>query len=339
MNELWKEICFILKDIPSSCNEELYEQKIIQILEKLGWSRFKKEIILRKSYQLGSSRTIIPDIIIKSLDNDESFVIEIKRPSVNIENESYKMQLFSYMRQLKLEYGLLIGNKIQIYYDGKLKTGENPVLLKSIEISDNNIDNLLLIDLFHKQSFSYQNLNAFSKKELEKITSEKYQKELHTILISNEYKEQIKQLIINNLEQQWDKEIIKNTLEQLSISIQEKNTNNNLNINTPTIQDNTQNNIKIGQFVKNNLNIIKSYCESNNKELSNLLSKDYSKETFGINYPFMKEVTENAPKEDRYWKNPKLKINNKYYVITSEWFDKNKQQFNNYLSKVAKIKS
>ena len=124
--------------------------------------------------------------------------------------------------------------------------------------------------------------------------------------------------------------------EQLSISIQSKNNDDNLNINTAIIQENTQNDIAIGQYVRNNLNIIKSFCESNNEELTNLLSSEYTHKTFGIStYSFMKEVEENAPKQDKYWKNPKLKINNKYYVVTSEWFERNRQQFNNYLSKVA----
>ena len=41
MNELWEEICFILRDIPASSNEDVYEQKIIQSLEKIDWSRFQ----------------------------------------------------------------------------------------------------------------------------------------------------------------------------------------------------------------------------------------------------------------------------------------------------------
>ena len=158
------------------------------------------------------------------------------------------------------------------------------------------------------------------------------------MLISNEYKEQIKQLIINDLEQKWDKEIIKNILEQLSISIQSKNNEDNLNVNTIIIQKHTQNDIAIGQYVRNNLNIIKSFCESDNGELINLLSAEYTHETFGISiYSFMKEVDENAPKQDRYWKKPKLKINNKYYVVISEWYPRHRKQFNHYLSKIDGI--
>jgi len=55
VNELWQEICFLLHDrISPSISEEMYEQKTIQSIEKLGWSQFHKEIILKQSYQLGS---------------------------------------------------------------------------------------------------------------------------------------------------------------------------------------------------------------------------------------------------------------------------------------------
>jgi hypothetical protein len=50
----------------------------------------------------------VPDIIL-SLHNNQSFVIEVKKPSADIDNFSHKNQLISYMRQLKLEHGVLIG--------------------------------------------------------------------------------------------------------------------------------------------------------------------------------------------------------------------------------------
>jgi hypothetical protein len=36
MSGLWQEVCFILHDISQTSSEELYEQKVIQSLEKLG---------------------------------------------------------------------------------------------------------------------------------------------------------------------------------------------------------------------------------------------------------------------------------------------------------------
>ena len=179
MDELWQEICFILHgSISTSISEEMYEQKIIQSLEKLGWSYFRKEIIVKQNYQLGSVGRIIPDIIVKLLDNNESFVIEVKKPSADIENSSHKNQLFSYMRHLKLEFGILIGSKIQIYYDGKSNPTEEPILLKGIDFLNSNKDGLLFIELFQKKSFSYQKLEIFCRTKSQRACNKISSKEI-----------------------------------------------------------------------------------------------------------------------------------------------------------------
>lgn len=331
MNEIWKEICFILQDISPSSNEELYEQKIIQSLEKLGWNRFRKEIILKQSSQLGSAGTIIPDIIVKSLENDESFVIEVKRPSVDIENQSHKNQLFSYMRQLKLEHGLLFGNKIQIYYDGKSNPTEDPILLKSIAISELNKDGLLFIDLFQKQSFSYLQLENFAVKLLKELTASSHRGKLRETLLSSDYKSKIQQFITDDLEQNWDKETVKTVLSQLSVSICPKNeTTNTVITSIPAVHTG----MRIGQLVKSNINLIIANCKNYENELSNLKSLAYSKNTFNINFPLFKKVSPYSPKQDKYWKDKYL-INNEYYVVTSEWYKGSIPPFKAYIAKIS----
>ena len=47
MNEMdkWNELCFILSEsINSNISEQLYEPKVIQAFEKLGWSQYKVRI-------------------------------------------------------------------------------------------------------------------------------------------------------------------------------------------------------------------------------------------------------------------------------------------------------
>lgn len=332
MNELWQEICFILHDISMSSSEELYEQKIIQSLEKLGWSRFRKEIILKQSHQLGCAGTIIPDIIVKSFDTNESFVIEVKKPSADIENTSHQKQLFSYMRQLRLQYGLLIGSKIQIYYDGDLNKTENPILLKSVDITESNEDGSLFIQLFQKESFSYLQLNDFAEKTVKQLESESHKKKLRNLLLSNDYQKEIQQFITDNLRQNWDEDTIKTVLSELSISIHLKDA-------TPPRADPVspapiQQGIKIGQLVRASMNQIIAYCKNSEKELSNLKSETYSKTTFDINYPFFKEVNSTDPKQERYWKDKYL-INDKYYVVTSEWFKGSLPLLKAYLTKIT----
>ncbi len=286
MNELWKEICFTLNDIPNSCNEDVYEQKIIQVLALLGWSSVKEEIILRKSYQLGSSGTIIPDIIVKSLDKNESFVIEVKKPSLDVENESHKNQLFSYMRQLKLEYGLLIGNKIQVYYDSKNNTEEYPVLVQSIEILNNNEKNLVFINLFKKELFSYETLEKFAKKRLEELASKNHQKKLFEKLISNEYKNKLEEFIINDLQENWDIKTITDTMNKLSISILEKKEN----ISSTNIANN---NVKTRNlnYTRNKKDKFEEWLIQNGKKQTT--AKQYSGAINSISKHYLEETSQN----------------------------------------------
>lgn len=330
MAELWQEICFFLHDsISPSISEALYEQKIIQSLEKLGWSQFRREIILKQSSQLGSTNRIIPDIIVKNLDTKESFVIEVKKPSADIENSSHKNQLFSYMRQLKLEFGLLIGNKIQIYYDGK--STEEPILLKTIEFSDSNKDGFLFVELFHIKSFSYSNLEIFTKKRIKEITTKNYQKKLKKMLLSSEYQQKIYQFITDDLQQNWDIETVNNVLKELSISIL---TTSNISPTPIQTVEPIPSDMKIGELVRSSMSIISAICEHSPNEISNLESATYSKAKFDINYPFLQKVSPDAPKQDRYWKD-KYKINTEYYVVTSEWFKGSIPLFKAYIERMS----
>ena len=340
MNELWEEICFILRDIPASSNEDVYEQKIIQSLEKIDWSRFQQEIILKQNIQLGSAGEIIPDIVVK-LSGKNAFVIEVKKPSVDVENSSHKNQLFSYMRQLKLANGLLIGNKIQIYYDGQLNKAEEPILLKSIEIDKEDKNGLSFIKLFQKSTFSHQKLEKFAEEILKEITAESHKEKLHNLLLSSDYQSKIQQFIVNDLQQNWDSETIEDVLEQLSISISPKNepiksipkplpSSYHSEINPSQLSSEY---IKIGELVRKHIEEIIKFCSKSDEELQNLQNKGYSKQIFKINYPFFKKTTLTEIKPRRYWKR-KYKVNNEYYFVTSEWYKESINLFKEYITKI-----
>jgi hypothetical protein len=337
MNELWQEICFTLQDIPQHSNESYYEQKIIQSLEKLGWSRFKNEIVLKKNIQIGSSGRIIPDIIVKSLENNKSFVIEVKKPSVDVENKSHKRQLFSYMRQLKLANGLLIGNKIQIYYDGvhNYNVSKAPILLKSIEISELDKNGTLLIDLFHKNSFSYDNLDYFAKKTIKEISIKRDKEKLYNLLLSSEYKDKVLQFISNDLQQNWNSDTIDNVLTQLSLSINRKNTELLQSVPTATNLNPLHYNqaeVIIGKLVQSYISTILNLGAN---EIEKLKNKEYSKSTFNINYPFLQKVTSNEPvsNKERYYVKQHT-VNNYCYVVCSEWFKGSIPLFKAYIAKM-----
>lgn len=218
--ELWHEICFILHANKfGSISEEMYEQKIILSLEKMGWSQFRREIILKQNIQLGSVGTIIPDLIIKSLVENISFVIEVKKPDVNVDGNSFQKQLFSYMRQLKLAYGLLIGSKIQIYYDGNLNKTENPILLNSIEIVESDRNGFDFIRLFSKENFNYENIESYAENRIKEISKKNKYDELLKILTSPEYRQKLEQLITEDLREQWGDDLIEKVFNNIDFSI------------------------------------------------------------------------------------------------------------------------
>ena len=96
--------------------------------------------------------------------------------------------------------------------------------------------------------------------------------------------------------------------------------------------------MKIGQLVRASMDQVIAFCEKSEKELLNLKSPIFSKQTFNINYPFLKKITSNAPKQDRYWKNKYL-INGEYYVVTSEWYKGSLPLFKAYLAKIKRHKN
>jgi len=90
--------------------------------------------------------------------------------------------------------------------------------------------------------------------------------------------------------------------------------------------------MKIGQLVKVHIKEIFKHCDiTDHGELDRLIDKTYSKITFGINYPFCTEVASISPEDSkRYWTNRYL-VQGKTVRVSSQWFDKNKHQYTQYL--------
>lgn len=93
-------------------------------------------------------------------------------------------------------------------------------------------------------------------------------------------------------------------------------------------------NMKIGQLVKLHIKKILYYCDTyDHGELPRLMDPAYSKETFGINFPFCTEVSEIPTEQSmRYWTTSYF-VRGKTVRVSSQWFDKNKVSFIQYLLK------
>lgn len=96
---------------------------------------------------------------------------------------------------------------------------------------------------------------------------------------------------------------------------------------------------KVGKYVRLSMRELsnKQYKFSQN-ELSAMLSKKWSKDELGLDYPLLKQFREGVAiaeqiKEGsygRYWKEI-FEFNNKKFLVTSQWFDRHRENFEKWL--------
>lgn len=219
--EKWNEINFLLSEnIKTDISENDFENNIIQALRVLDWKEYLGDFDIRPSFHIGASNRIIPDFVIKS-DSSKLFVVEIKQPNIPL-TSSFQKQLFSYMRILKLEYGILIGQSIQIFYDGDLIKQEDPILLENIKFERNSEKGEKFIELFSKNEFSINTLNKFTLKSIEKINKKEDFKLLTKKILSPEFNDKIYNLIKQEYISDYDGELIDSVLNEIDFNIYKK---------------------------------------------------------------------------------------------------------------------
>jgi len=222
--EKWNELCFLLSEnIEKNISEAAFEQNVIFALRVLGWKEFSGDFDIRPSYQIGASNKITPDFVVKSSDKQKLFVVEIKQPSIPLTTR-FQQQLFSYMRQLKLEYGLLVGEGIQIFYDGNLSKQDDPVLLETIKFERDSKSGENFVELFSKENFSFKVLQEFTSKSLKDINRKANFKSLVDRITSDSFKQNIFSLIKQELLNEYDGELIDSVFEELEIDIKQNTT-------------------------------------------------------------------------------------------------------------------
>lgn len=240
--EKWNELCFILSEsINQNLSEQLYELKVIQAFEKLEWSQFRKEISVQENIQYGSTNRIYPDLILKNHNNIPQLVIEIKRPSEDLDNQSYINQLDTYMRMLRLDIGVLIGNKIRIFVSGRYLNQNEPILIDDIDFSRNNELGLKFTQVFNKNIFSKDHLKDYIDEKLNKIRSIQDVKRLKEEILSPLFKTDLKEIINQHFIQKYTPLTIEKVMDEIEISIHDKLYSKPIHISQPYASSNSIN--------------------------------------------------------------------------------------------------
>jgi len=158
--EVWNDICFHVDRCRYDVEDDF--QKTVEFLfEKLSWSMRKGEIVPKMPVHFGAKRKGFPDIVIRH--NEENvYVIELKRANQDAKVD-HENQLRSYMRQLKLHYGVLIGKSLQVYYE--LPSGNDPAKkVCETPFEEDSEIGIEFIEVLSKMGFSLERFGAFCEK-------------------------------------------------------------------------------------------------------------------------------------------------------------------------------
>ena len=222
--EMWAEICFLLSEgLPPNFSESLFEQRVLLVLEKLGWSQFRKQIELHPSLPIGRQATIEPDIVMLDEQGRRRIVVEVKRPAEPIEETRYTQQLTSYMRQTKAQYGLLVGSEVRIYYDGPGNPSPDPLLLESIQFQHDSRKGVDFVSFLERAQFLAGKHEEYAKRRIDEYDERQKREELKCTLVSDSTKSRIYDFLKNEFST-YGEVVIERVLSEIEISLSSKET-------------------------------------------------------------------------------------------------------------------
>jgi hypothetical protein len=288
--------------------------------EFLGYSRLEGEIERHRNIQIGSTERVIADIIIKD-GNTDLFVVELKQHNLPYV-KSMETQLISYLKQLRNNTGILICSKIYIFdYDYSKNDDEQD--RAEIEFKPDNPDGIMFIDLLCKSTYNNTAVKEFVRRQIE---SAKKAELIEAELTS----ELIRELLRDYFTDKYGAAEFEQVIKGFNITVAPKNA-----IFVPTygyakaVMSNTTNDrissnetfseLKIGKIAQTLLREILESGKVDNLELSSMLTKDYSKSVFGIDFPLLVPADEKFDSV-RYYSKP-LTIHGKQYRLCSQWFE------------------
>ena len=152
MKNTWNIIC---KDILDKKRKQATEKEYQDLIcahfrYLLGWH--SERIETQHQLRVGSTVNFVyPDIVFFK-NNDPSFVIEMKKTN-HVQNKEEIVQLFSYMKLLPVQFGLYIGEFIELFY---YEFSKEPISVLRIDFIEDSFKNDKPMP-FHSLAFELYN--------------------------------------------------------------------------------------------------------------------------------------------------------------------------------------
>ena len=314
--EIWNEIVEWSKNNRSALEDGVQSEweDYFADSEFFGYSKKRGEIDNKRSIILGSTKRVIPDIIIRK-DNKDLFVIELKQLCKSFE-EKFREQLFSYLKQLELNIGILVCQNIYVY----VFKGNGDYSYIKIPFVKDSQDGAKFVELFSRANFDKEKIEDFIESKTNKDKNIKEIKEC----INSEY---IIDLIKKDLSHGYADDEIDEALKGFDISVTKKD---NPAIVPSNFGGYAVKNTKGSRSGKNKKKImrlvhgLKISGQLTDDMLIGFQNKDYSKKNLGLQYKLLtvdpNEVFDKMG-HSRYYPKDTIDINGTTYYICSQWWD------------------
>ncbi|GHT48179.1 hypothetical protein FACS1894102_0610 [Spirochaetia bacterium] len=291
-NDIWNDICYHITNKNWNVSERDFQTIVESLFEKLGWLQHKGEIITQETIRVGATNSIKPDILIKN-NGQTLFVVELKKPNITM-TEKNSEQLISYMRLLKLDFGILLGETIQVYYELP-NDNKPPVRVCDIPFINDLDEGINFIKLLNKTEYTFEKIQKYIEDMLlDKEKKDKSQKYIN-LLCSVKGSEIIVDLLKKKLSTEFSEEIIASITNEIEINISKK-----VKINPPIFGP-----------LKGHLPIIEISHDLN--KLNRAKAIELCRENgFNLNG----EITFSSKNKstDLYWANPNIEF------LTNDWW-------------------
>ncbi|MCL2051198.1 MAG: type I restriction enzyme HsdR N-terminal domain-containing protein [Lachnospiraceae bacterium] len=215
-NSIWNEICFHINRNRDSSERDF--QKAVEFLfEKLGWSAYKGEIVTGKIIPVGAAHSLKPDVIINA-DGKDIIVVELKKPSVALSDRNAD-QLMSYMRQLKIDFGILLGETMQFYCE----SNKGIVKIKDIPFTMRSDEGAELIALLSKDGYLFDALNQYCADRLCDMEDLQETKRQINMLCSEIGASIVSGLLKDKLLKELSANVVSSIMDEIEINVSLKN--------------------------------------------------------------------------------------------------------------------
>jgi hypothetical protein len=326
---IWNEICFHVNK-NRNASERDFQTTIEFLFEKLGWSQYNGEIELNKTLSIGSANSVKPDIVIKH-NEQIILVVEMKKPNTKM-SERNAEQLRSYMRLLRLNFGVLLGETLQLFYELPIDN-TLPIQINDIPFDENSQEGTELIKLLCKNDFSHDTLQKYCEDKYKNIKKHEISQKEVFFLCSDEGVSKVVALIKENLLLNHSEEIVSSIIDKITIRILhkeeavEKKLPRNIHLptsqfNIPTIScDEVKNKTKFEDWLRKKyaLNTVYSYSAAIDK-----ISKHYSDNEQGVDLYRVDNLSEIQQIADLYGSK------GKYFEFGNKGHGTNKAAINAY---------